>query len=76
MLTPSSNNIPYFDTLYQIKSGTPSGEKLLNNNKMESKRRGGKVAKVAAKIKLLEWIYHMMRDSKTFKDTENYLNPR
>jgi hypothetical protein len=31
-------------------------------------RRGGKVAKVAAKIKLLEWIYHMMRDSKTFKD--------
>jgi hypothetical protein len=39
MLTPSSNNIPYFDTLYQIKSGTPSGEKLLNNNKMESKKR-------------------------------------
>jgi len=43
---------------------------------MESKRREGKVAKVAAKIKLLEWIHHMMRDSKTFKYIENYLNPR
>ena len=34
-------------------------------------RRGGKVAKVAAKIKLLEWIYHMMRDCKTFQQVEN-----
>jgi len=34
------------------------------------KRKEGKVAKVATARKLLEWIYHMMRDGKTFKEVE------
>jgi transposase len=34
------------------------------------RKKGGKVAKVAAARKLLEWIYHMMRDGKSFKEVE------
>ena len=34
------------------------------------RKKGGKVAKVAAARKLLEWIYHMMRDNKNFKEVE------
>ena len=30
----------------------------------------GKVVKVATARKLMEWIYHMMRGSKTFKEIE------
>jgi transposase len=33
-------------------------------------KKGGKVAKVAAARKLLEWTYHMMRDSKSFREVE------
>ena len=35
------------------------------------RKKGGKVAKVATARKLLEWIYHMMRDCKTFRQVEN-----
>jgi len=35
------------------------------------RKKGGKVAKVATARKLLEWIYHMMRDCKTFPQVEN-----
>ena len=35
------------------------------------RKKGGKVAKVATARKLLEWIYHMMRDCKTFQQVEN-----
>ena len=34
------------------------------------RKRGGKVAKVATARKLLEWMYHMMRDGKTFQQLE------
>jgi transposase len=34
------------------------------------RKKGGKVAKVATARKLLEWIYHMMRDNKSFKEVE------
>jgi len=34
------------------------------------RKKGGKVAKVATARKLLEWIYHMLRDGKTFKEME------
>jgi transposase len=34
------------------------------------RKKGGKVAKVATARKLLEWIYHMMRDDKSFKEVE------
>ena len=34
------------------------------------RKKGGKVAKVATARKLLEWMYHMMRDGKTFKEVE------
>ena len=34
------------------------------------RKKGGKVAKVAVARKLLEWIYHMMRDNKNFKEVE------
>jgi len=34
------------------------------------RKKGGKVAKVATARKLLEWIYHMMRDYKTFQQVE------
>ena len=35
------------------------------------RKKGGKVAKVATARKLLEWIYHMMRDCKAFQQVEN-----
>ena len=34
------------------------------------RKKGGKVVKVATARKLLEWIYHMMRGGKTFKEVE------
>ena len=34
------------------------------------RKKGGKVAKVATARKLLEWIYHMLRDEKTFQQVE------
>ena len=34
------------------------------------RKKGGKVAKVATARKLLEWIYHMLRDGKTFQQIE------
>lgn len=34
------------------------------------RKKGGKIAKVAAARKLLEWIYHMLRDEKTFQQVE------
>jgi transposase len=34
------------------------------------RKKGGKVAKVATARKLLEWIYHMMRDGKSFQEVE------
>jgi len=34
------------------------------------RKKGGKVAKVATARKLLEWIYHMLRDGKTFQQVE------
>ena len=37
--------------------------------KVERKKKG-KVAKVATARRLLEWIYHMMRGGKTFKEVE------
>ncbi|HEX76362.1 MAG TPA: IS110 family transposase [Dehalococcoidia bacterium] len=34
------------------------------------RKKGGKVAKVATARKLLEWMYHMMKDGKTFTEVE------
>jgi transposase len=34
------------------------------------RKKGGKVAKVATARKLLEWIYHMLRDGKAFQQVE------
>ena len=34
------------------------------------RKKSGKVAKVAAARKLLEWIYHILRDGKTFQQVE------
>jgi transposase len=34
------------------------------------RKKGGKVAKVATARKLLEWVYHMLRDIKTFQQVE------
>ena len=34
------------------------------------RKKGGKLARVAAARKLLEWIYHMLRDGKTFQQVE------
>lgn len=38
-------------------------------HKVETKK-GGKVAKVATARKLLEWIYHILKDGKTFHEME------
>jgi transposase len=35
------------------------------------RKKGGKVAKVATARKLLEWMYHILKDSKTFYEMEN-----
>ena len=34
------------------------------------KRKGGQIAKVAAARKLLEWIYHILRDGRTYQEIE------
>jgi transposase len=34
------------------------------------RKKGGKVAKIAAARKLLEWMYHMLKDGKTYKEAE------
>jgi transposase len=34
------------------------------------RKKGGKVAKVATARKLLEWIYHILKDSKSFQEME------
>ena len=34
------------------------------------RKKGGKVAKVATARKLLEWIYHILKEEKTFYDME------
>ena len=36
-------------------------------SKLES-RKGKKIAKVAAERKLLEWMYHMLRSSKSYRE--------
>jgi transposase len=33
-------------------------------------RKGHKIAKVATERKLLEWIYHMLKEGRTFQDME------
>ena len=35
------------------------------------RKKGGKVAKVATARKLLEWMYHILKDGKTFHEIEN-----
>ncbi len=35
-----------------------------------ARNNGGKIAKVTTARKLLEWIYHMLRDGKTFQQVE------
>jgi len=34
------------------------------------RKKGGQIAKVAAARKLLEWIYHILRDSRTYQEME------
>lgn len=34
------------------------------------RRKRHKIAKVAAEIKLLQWIYHMLKEGHTFQDME------
>ena len=34
------------------------------------RRKGKKIAKVATERKLLEWIYHMLKEKRTFQDME------
>ena len=34
------------------------------------RRKGEKIAKVATERKLLEWIYHMLKERHTFQDME------
>lgn len=34
------------------------------------RKKGGQIAKVATTRKLLEWIYHILRDGKTFQQME------
>lgn len=35
-----------------------------------ARRKGKKIARVATERKLLEWIYHMLKERKTFQETE------
>jgi transposase len=39
-----------------------------------AKRKGPKIAKVAAERKLLEWIYHMLKERRTFPEMESLLS--
>jgi hypothetical protein len=34
------------------------------------KKKGGQIAKVATARKLLEWIYHILRDGKSYQEVE------
>ena len=34
------------------------------------RKKGGKTAKVATARKLLEWIYHVLRDGRTYQEME------
>ncbi len=34
------------------------------------RKKGGQIAKVATARKLLEWVYHMLRDGKTYREME------
>jgi hypothetical protein len=34
------------------------------------KKKGGQIAKVATARKLLEWIYHILRDGKSYHEVE------
>jgi hypothetical protein len=34
------------------------------------RKKGGQIAKVATARKLLEWVYHILRDGKTYQETE------
>ena len=34
------------------------------------RKKGGQIAKVATARKLLEWIYHILKDSKSFQEVE------
>lgn len=34
------------------------------------RRKGGKIARVAAVSELLEWIYQMLEEARTFRDLE------
>ena len=38
------------------------------------RRKGGRIAKVATERKLLEWIYHMLKERRTFHDMEEIAN--
>jgi len=40
------------------------------------RKKGGKVAKVATARRLLEWIYHMMKDAKAFYQVEEAAESR
>ena len=34
------------------------------------RKKGGQIAKVATARKLLEWIYHILKDSKSFQEVK------
>jgi len=34
------------------------------------RKKGGQIAEVATARKLLEWIYHILKDGKTFREME------
>ena len=34
------------------------------------RKKGGQIAKVATARKLLEWIYHILRDGRTYQEME------
>ncbi len=38
------------------------------------RRKGSKIARVATARKLLEWIYHMLKEGKTYRQMENWAN--
>jgi len=40
------------------------------------KTKGGKIAKVATERKLLEWIYHMLKERRTFEEMEKMASSR
>ena len=46
-----------------------SGHLQRFHSKLE-RRKGKKIAKVSAERKLLEWIYHMLRNGKSYEEME------